>query len=81
MTCRICRREAVAELCQYHEDARSRIEECYPIWKDAFGQMSHEEYLLKIRDHDQSGEWVKEVAALMIVRAREEKVPSSSHSG
>ncbi|HUI86306.1 MAG TPA: hypothetical protein VLY21_04035 [Nitrososphaerales archaeon] len=65
MNCRLCEREAVKELCPYHEKARQEVEAAYPLWKEAYGGIGWGEYLSRIIRHPETGQWAVEAARLM----------------
>jgi hypothetical protein len=65
MPCRICGREAVSELCGFHEEARRKVEAAYEYWKDAYGGMGWNEYLDRVAENPETGQWAAEVAKLM----------------
>ncbi|NVM01492.1 MAG: hypothetical protein HWN67_04115 [Candidatus Helarchaeota archaeon] len=66
--CKICeKRIESGEVCEYHELARKNINENYDSWNEAYGgDLSLEEYIKKIADHEKSGRWVKEVAKYLL---------------
>jgi hypothetical protein len=65
MKCRLCGREAVAELCAYHEAARERVKAAYPRWVRAYGRIEWKEYLDNVKRNVQTGQWAKEIAEFL----------------
>ncbi len=65
MKCKVCAREAVEEFCPYHLAAKSRLEEAYPRWVKAYGKMGWNEFLDNVKRDLQTGQWAKEMAALL----------------
>jgi len=65
MKCTICRREAVADLCAYHTEAREKVKGAYPAWVKAYGRIEWEDYLDKVKRNVQTGQWAKEIAELL----------------
>ena len=72
MKCRLCRRESEtgSDLCRYHKQARVALEEGYKAWKDAYDELSWMEYLDRIIGNGETGEWVREIAKLMLAKER-----------
>ncbi len=68
MKCRLCRRESEvgSDLCRRHERARVALEEGYKAWKYAYDDLSWTEYLDKIIKNGETGEWVLDVARLVL---------------
>ena len=65
--CKICQRKNEAgEFCDYHELAKKNIDSNYKYWKEAYGEISLEEYLKILSEHSSSGKWVKEVAIYLL---------------
>ncbi|QQG48342.1 MAG: hypothetical protein HY247_06225 [archaeon] len=62
MKCSLCSREAESDLCQYHEEAKSRLKAAYKEWVEAYGKMGWKDYLDNVKRSAQTGQWVKEVA-------------------
>ncbi|MFW9834449.1 MAG: hypothetical protein ACFFEK_10670 [Candidatus Thorarchaeota archaeon] len=64
--CKICGRPVVEEkyLCQYHQDALDGLKLSYEAWKKASG-ISWEEYIDKLCQIDETGQWVLDVAELI----------------
>ena len=65
MKCRICSREAVTDLCGYHQSAKDHLEATYPRWVRAFGGMEWKDYLDRVKRNVQTGRWAMEVAELL----------------
>ncbi len=65
MKCLLCGREAAADLCEYHQAARDRIESVYSLWAKAYGQIDRKTYLDRVITNTQTGQWAKEVARLL----------------
>jgi hypothetical protein len=68
MKCRLCDREAAADLCRYHERAKGRVEAAYPRWVKAYGSMDWKAYLDRVITNAETGQWAKEVAELLVGR-------------
>jgi hypothetical protein len=66
-SCRLCKREPVpqTDLCKYHLNAKRNVESGYKQWSEAYGAITWDEYLQKIRDSAETGQWAKEVAELL----------------
>ena len=65
MNCTICKRKAVSDLCQYHQAAKEKLEEAYPIWDKAYGGIGWKEYLDNVKRNAQTGQWAKDIASLL----------------
>lgn len=65
MRCKLCAREAVSDLCRYHEEAKGQVEAAYRLWKEAYGTLGWEDYLREVIKNPETGEWAVEVARLM----------------
>lgn len=63
MKCLICEKERVhnSALCKYHELAKRELESNYKAWKEAYGKISWREYLEKVRNNEETGNWVKDL--------------------
>jgi len=70
MKCELCRREADTDsgLCTLHERARASLKSGYESWREAYGELAWEAYLSKIIRNDETGEWVAEVARMLLDR-------------
>lgn len=66
MKCKLCKRESRKDsnLCAYHASARETLRAKYGAWKEAYGSLSWEEYLNRIKRHGETGQWVREVVTL-----------------
>lgn len=65
MKCQLCEREAVSELCQYHQEAKERVEAAYPLWVEAYGEIEWNGFLDRVIYNEQTGQWAKEIAELL----------------
>lgn len=65
MKCRACSREAVADLCLYHSEAKDKLQAAYPRWVEAYGTLGWKDYLDSVKHNLQTGQWVKEIAELL----------------
>jgi hypothetical protein len=65
MKCRLCGREAVPDLCSYHEGAKRKVEAGYRLWTEAYGEMDWRDYLDKVKRNEQTGQWAKEIAEML----------------
>lgn len=52
--------------CRLHLEAYRNIVENYEVWKNAYSDLTPEEFLMKLEDNDYTGKWVKEVAHIML---------------
>ncbi|MDG6901816.1 MAG: hypothetical protein JRM80_07635 [Nitrososphaerota archaeon] len=66
MKCRLCERQAENDLCRYHLEAKGNLEAAYAHWVEAYGSLSHEEYLRRVAKNPESGAWAVEVAKMML---------------
>lgn len=66
-TCRLCERECApsSNFCEYHLGAKKSIESAYRQWNEAYGGISWKDYLQKVRQNPETGQWAKEVAELL----------------
>lgn len=62
-SCSICGRVVVdgSVFCHYHEEALDNIRSSYENWRKA-SDVSWEEYIQLLRQIDETGRWVREVA-------------------
>ncbi|HUH99543.1 MAG TPA: hypothetical protein VLY65_00735 [Nitrososphaerales archaeon] len=69
-SCRMCKRESAPAslLCTYHLGAKRNLESGYKKWSEAYGQIAWEDYLRKIKENSETGQWVKEVAELLLAK-------------
>jgi hypothetical protein len=65
MKCSICGRDAVADLCVYHSEAKNRVEAAFPLWAKAYGRMEWKEYLDNVKRNVQTGQWAREIAEFL----------------
>ena len=65
MKCKVCPREAVSDLCAYHEEAKVRVQAAYPQWVKAYGALDWKDYLDNVKRNVQTGQWAKEIAELL----------------
>jgi hypothetical protein len=65
MKCPICGREAAADLCRYHAEAKERVQSAYPLWVKAYGGIEWRDYLDNVKRNPQTGQWAKEIAELL----------------
>ncbi len=75
MKCELCGREAVTDLCLYHQSAKENIETTYGLWVRAYGSMEWKTYLDRVIINAQTGQWAKEVAGLLEGRIHDKKSP------
>lgn len=68
MKCELCQRETTAEetLCQYHRLARDNLVSNFKRWQEAYDALSWKEYCERLLTLQETGVWVKEVAAHML---------------
>jgi len=66
-TCRLCKRECAAssDLCGYHLNAKRNVQSGYERWSEAYGNITWKEYLQKLQQSAETGQWAKEVAELL----------------
>jgi hypothetical protein len=67
ITCRLCKRERApsSDLCKNHLIARKNLESGYKQWSEAYGAITWKEYLKRIGQNKETGQWAKEVAELL----------------
>lgn len=65
MKCVLCNRDAAAELCEQHLEAKECIVAAYPYWRDAYGSLSWAVYLDRIKRNPRTGQWAKEAAGFL----------------
>lgn len=65
--CGLCKRERApsSTLCKYHLAAKRNVESQYARWSEAYGGMTWKEYLRKVAQSPETGQWAKEVADLL----------------
>lgn len=66
MKCNICERQAEADLCQYHLEAKSKVETAYRRWVEAYGTISRKEYLELVVKNPETGEWASDAAKMLL---------------
>lgn len=64
--CEICKKIGNEPFCEYHAKAYNNIVKYYRYWKEAYDELSWEEYLTKLIENPENGKWVKEVAKYLI---------------
>ena len=71
--CRLCKRECApsSNLCSYHLAAKRSVESAYRKWDAAYGGMTWKEYLRRISQDAETGQWAKEVAEMLSREAAE----------
>ncbi|MCX8183336.1 MAG: hypothetical protein N3F08_02820 [Crenarchaeota archaeon] len=52
--------------CRLHSEAYRNIIKNYENWKNAYGDLTPEEFLRKLENNDYTGKWVKEVARVIL---------------
>jgi len=69
--CSICGERTLENesYCENHQLAYENIKRQYQYWKDAL-QISWQEYLRKIMENKNAGQWVKEVARDLIEKQK-----------
>lgn len=72
-SCRLCKRERApsSEFCRYHLTAKQNIESAYKQWSEAYGEITWKQYLKRIAQGSETGQWAKEVAELLSKEATE----------
>jgi hypothetical protein len=65
--CRLCKRDQAAssDLCVHHLAAKQNLESGYKQWSEAYGAITWKEYLQKVGQNAETGQWAKEVAKLL----------------
>jgi hypothetical protein len=65
--CRLCKRECAvsSNLCDYHLTAKSNVEKGYDQWSGAYGGITWKEYLQRLQQSAETGQWAKEVAQML----------------
>jgi hypothetical protein len=66
-TCRLCKRECApsSDLCDYHLTAKRNVETGYERWSEAYGSITWKEYLQRLQESAETGQWAKEVAEML----------------
>lgn len=62
MRCSICKRSADDKLCKYHQLAYDKIKDNYEVWRRAYENLGYNEYLERLLESRESGEFIKDVA-------------------
>ena len=65
MKCRLCSRDATSDLCPYHEEARERVKSTYHQWVNAYGSIEWRDYLKRVVENVQTGDWAREAAEML----------------
>jgi hypothetical protein len=65
VSCPLCGRDAVSDLCVYHLEAREKVKAAYPSWVKAYGRMEWKDYLDNVKRNVQTGQWAKEIAEFL----------------
>lgn len=65
--CDICSRPALEQgsLCEYHAEAKHSLEGAFAAWQRAY-RIRWEEYLEKVVDEENLGDWAREVVVYLI---------------
>ncbi|MFX1298471.1 MAG: hypothetical protein ACFFD2_26895 [Promethearchaeota archaeon] len=72
--CLICERERVSEkYCNYHEMAYKNVLKAHADWQEGYGELSFEDYLIKIIENSATGVWAKEIAESLIKKEDSKK--------
>lgn len=62
LKCKLCHREAKDEgLCEHHLLAMKKLREGYSRWKEAYSRIEWEDYMRRVLELGEAGEWVKDV--------------------
>jgi len=66
-TCQFCGRQATKtskgySLCRYHILAYGSLETGFRAWKERIGEMAWTNYLRRVSELADTGEWVKDIA-------------------
>ena len=74
-SCRLCKRERApsSTLCKYHLAAKKNIEAGYNLWSEAYGNVTWKEYLQKLGNNAETGQWAKEVAKMLSDESAEQR--------
>jgi hypothetical protein len=66
-TCRLCKRDCVpsSTLCKYHLAAKRNVESEYKSWSQAYGAITWRDYLQRLQQSAETGQWAKEVAEML----------------
>jgi|GEM_PF-1011028 hypothetical protein len=70
--CIACKRDvekhSKPSFCRLHMEAYGKILDNYNNWRNAYGDLTPEEFLKRLEGNDYTGKWVKEVARIMLSR-------------
>jgi hypothetical protein len=66
MKCELCEKETKSELCRYHAEAKKQVVGAYRSWREAYGSVGWNEYLERLAENPETGQWAKDVARLML---------------
>ncbi len=68
--CIVCERDvetgSKVSFCRLHLEAYRNIVENYENWRNAYGDLTPEEFLRRLENNDYTGKWVKEVVRVML---------------
>jgi hypothetical protein len=71
-SCRLCTRTVAEEgLCQYHLQAARNLRRSLDQWREAYGELSVDQYLTRVLELSEAGVWVREVAEVELQARRE----------
>ena len=61
--CAACHRKAMPgnKYCLHHDQAFTCLTEHYKAWVNAYGRISMDDFMNKLRGMEETGSWVKEV--------------------
>ena len=73
MKCKLCEREADLDLdlCEYHSEAKKKLESSYQVWREAYGFIGWTDYLNEMLRNPDTGRWVVEVARLILMSSHD----------
>jgi hypothetical protein len=68
-TCRLCKRDCAesSDLCEYHLTAKRNVEAGYEKWNRAYGGVTWKEYLQRLQQSAETGQWAREVAEMLSI--------------
>lgn len=68
--CIVCRKDVADDakrpLCRFHMEAYNNIIENYDKWRSAYGNLTPEEFLKRLKDNEYTGKWIKEVVLTLL---------------
>lgn len=68
--CMVCKRNvetgAKPSFCSFHSEAYQNIVKSYDDWRNAYGDLTPEEFLRRLENNDYAGKWIKEVARIIL---------------